>query len=671
MAEDNYKPQDINTFLPGQFTGIGMYDEGGKFEVKQEFIDAARAKALEEGKKYIGDATAFETFKDRLFDIPDATIALVSGTGETLSEFALGLAKETLKGAQLSTTTDLKKIKEIREKPGLTSYFDQLNFPRTNIYDSKISGITPTDAAEFTGEVLAPFPGGILAAGAKSAATPVLKGIGQLSDDIIKSFTKGDSGFRASAGSGKPGRKVGYKKPNPKMMDLNFILNSDPKKKEKAIDLFEKMRTGKISDVEASKAIESLFPEKSALYQPKINKTTTQFTKIKSDYLEQRRKDPKFEEDIYDIKVDSPNQPKPAMRNKTQEIIKLADKDSSLEPYAVKYANAYAKITGKNPKNLMSDNDYIQSKKTAIAILNFNNKAGDELLKVPSNGQVSVLDDGTRTFVSREGLTAKKSFQVDYSVGDIVKGEAIKHLRNIADSTGKPFSMVSREISKQNPYVADKILEMRTFFNEDLGRAHFYGLDHVQAPRFGGTNSMDNLRFTMEGPHNSLKPLTPDKTLSDIAIKNKSRMEDDVHKLAIKLVDNIAAGKNDEAIKISEQIKKITNDFANTYKKTDFQIGEPYVPIKTGDNTAEFVKYSDYLKLDSKSKNRISELLPDQFNKPNAGKSIEEQVDEVYTIYAEMFNLGGPIKKSDMTQLMPMGKKDGGIVGINHLTRPL
>jgi len=660
-----------------QFSGLGMYDEGGKFEVKQEFIDAARAKAIEEGKKYYGDATNFEVFRDGILNLPDSAINFVARGAEGTGELFAGLASLVMKGGQLATTTDPDKITQILSEPSFTKYMGAFRnkIPTPNLYESDISGVEDVEkafgtAGYYTSPVpMAPFAKGIpfLLKASKAAK----EGTENIAKDVVKSFTQGDSGFRASAGSGKPGRKVGYRKPNPKMMDLNFILNSDPKKKKQAIDLFEKMRTGKISDVEAAKAIESLFPEKSALYQPKINKTTTQFTKIKSDYLEQRRKDPKFEEDIYDIKVDSPNQPKPAMRDKTQEIIKLADKDSSLEPYAVKYANAYAKITGKNPKNLMSDNDYIQSKKTAIAILNFNNKAGDELLKVPSNGQVSVLDDGTRTFVSREGLTAKKSFQVDYSVGDIVKGEAIKHLRNIADSTGKPFSMVSREISKQNPYVADKILEMRTFFNEDLGRAHFYGLDHVQAPRFGGTNSMDNLRFTMEGPHNSLKPLTPDKTLSDIAIKNKSRMEDDVHKLAIKLVDNIAAGKNDEAIKISEQIKKITNDFANTYKKTDFQIGEPYVPIKTGDNTAEFVKYSDYLKLDSKSKNRISELLPDQFNKPNAGKSIEEQVDEVYTIYAEMFNLGGPIKKSDMTQLMPMGKKDGGIVGIDHLTRPL
>ena len=41
--------------IPGVPSGqlpTGIFDEGGKFEPKQEFIDAARAKALEEGKKY-------------------------------------------------------------------------------------------------------------------------------------------------------------------------------------------------------------------------------------------------------------------------------------------------------------------------------------------------------------------------------------------------------------------------------------------------------------------------------------------------------------------------------------------------------------------------------------------------------------------------------------------
>ena len=258
---------------------------------------------------------------------------------------------------------------------------------------------------------------------------------------------------------------------------------------------------------------------------------------------------------------------------------------------------------------------------------------------------------GVRTFVNREGISAKKSFEKDFKVGDIVKGEAAKHLRNIADSTGKPFSMVSREINRQNPYVADRILEMRKFFNEDLGQAHFYGLDHVKAPRFGGTNAIENLHFTMEGPHNALKPLDPTKTLSDIDVKNKSKMEADVHKLALQLVDNVSSGNIDKATELSEQIRQITDSFANTYSKTDFHIGEPYVPVKTGDNSAEFIKYTDYLKLTPKLKKIVTDLLPDQFNKPNAGISIEDQVDQVYNVYAEMFNLGGPISKEQMTQM--------------------
>tara|TARA_R110002012_G_scaffold312546_1_gene523369 strand:+ start:39 stop:2009 length:1971 start_codon:yes stop_codon:yes gene_type:complete len=156
----------------------------GKFSPKQEYIDAARAKALEEGKKYVGDATAFEKFKDALYDIPDATIALISGSSETLSELALGLAKATLQGAQMATTTDPKRVEEIRKEPGFTSYFDQLNFPRSNIHDSKISGVTPTDVAEWTGKYIAPVPiGGIAAAGAK--AFPVIaKGAVKAADEF-------------------------------------------------------------------------------------------------------------------------------------------------------------------------------------------------------------------------------------------------------------------------------------------------------------------------------------------------------------------------------------------------------------------------------------------------------------------------------------------------------
>ena len=84
MAEDKN--------LIGQFPGLRMYDEGGKFEVKQEYIDAARAKAIEEGKKYYGDATNFEVFRDSVLNLPDAAINFVARGAEGTGELAAGIA---------------------------------------------------------------------------------------------------------------------------------------------------------------------------------------------------------------------------------------------------------------------------------------------------------------------------------------------------------------------------------------------------------------------------------------------------------------------------------------------------------------------------------------------------------------------------------------------------
>ncbi len=496
--------------------------------------------------------------------------------------------------------------------------------------------------------------------------TDYLKSLGSTADDVTRNVPINKQNRAAAIQQGKEkarqnqhmrkrapgaGRKVGYRKPvmDSKQISLEFLENiKDPKIKQSVFNLLESTRTGKISDTEAAQGISAFFPDKSNLYQPKINKTTTRFTKVKNDYFNKRRNDPKFEEDIYDIYVEGPNQPKPEMRDKALKVLEEAEKDVSMEPFVVKFQNAYSRVMGKSYPKL--PNDFESVRRTAKAILKFNNKTTDNLYK-GKEGQIFVGDDGVRTFVSRDGLTNKQSFDKDYDIGDIVKGKGAQHFRNIADSTGKPFSMVFREVTQQNPYVAEKLLDMRRFFDKDLGRAHFFGLDHIKPHRFGGTNSSDNLRFTMEGPHNSLKDLGPEKTLADIDVKNKSRMEDDVHKLALKVVDNVAAGKVDEAAKISEQIKEITNAFGRTYTKIDFHIGEPYVLIKTGANDGQYVKYADHLKLTPRLKKIVSELIPDQFRKPSVGKTMEEQVDQVYNIYADMFNIGGPINKEAMTQL--------------------
>ena len=205
MAEDKN--------LIGQFPGLRMYDEGGKFEVKQEFIDAARAKAIEEGKKYYGDATNFEVFRDSVLNLPDAAINFVARGAEGTGELAAGIASLAFKGAQLATTTDPDKLTQIMSEPSFTKYMGAYKgkLGKPNLFTSDISGIEENvdrvgDVAYLASPVpMAPFAKGIpfLFKAGKAAK----EGTENIAKDVVKSFTQGDSGFRASAG-GKKGTVV-------------------------------------------------------------------------------------------------------------------------------------------------------------------------------------------------------------------------------------------------------------------------------------------------------------------------------------------------------------------------------------------------------------------------------------------------------------------------------
>ena len=198
MAEDKN--------LIGQFPGLRMYDEGGKFEVKQEYIDAARAKAIEEGKKYYGDATNFEVFRDSVLNLPDAAINFVARGAEGTGELAAGIASLAFKGAQLATTTDPDKLTQIMSEPSFTKYMGAYKgkLGKPNLFTSDISGIEENvdrvgDVAYLASPVpMAPFAKGIpfLFKAGKAAK----EGTENIAKDVVKSFTQGDSGFRASAG---------------------------------------------------------------------------------------------------------------------------------------------------------------------------------------------------------------------------------------------------------------------------------------------------------------------------------------------------------------------------------------------------------------------------------------------------------------------------------------
>ncbi len=460
-----------------------------------------------------------------------------------------------------------------------------------------------------------------------------------------------------------------------KTLNYEYILNSsDPLKKQQALDVLENLRKGRLKKFEAEKELKRLFPEKTGM----VGDVNYAFTKLKNTYEDARRRSPKFEEDIFDINISASKggkKPTAVTKDIADRLIKIADADTSSEPFSVKFANAFIKELKPNlGKGKISDTSYPTYKNTANAILKFRNR--DDIVDMPTQGKgkVFINDDGTRTVVqgARGGDKSAKELFMEIPEGELVKGYPAQYMKqNVVDASGQTYTKAFNSVTKQNPYVADKLADMRQFFDEDLGQYHFYGLDHIQPLRFGGTNANTNLRFTMEGPHSAVDTLTPNKTLSDIDVKNKSKMEAEIHGLGTDIVDilyeasraNNPATKaklQEQAITLSQQIKNMTNAFSKTYNKVDFHIGEPYVAVKTGD-TAKFIKYSDYVGANNETRNLISQLIPDQFNKPNAGKSIEQQVDEVYTIYADMFNLGGPIKKEAMQQMT--NYKDGGPVG--------
>lgn len=99
---NDYDPYDINQFQMGQLPSYeSLYSDQGKFPVDQNKVDEMRAAALAEGKKFYGDATGFEVFKEGLFNLPDGVINYFAGSAEGMGELLAGLFEATKKGAQI------------------------------------------------------------------------------------------------------------------------------------------------------------------------------------------------------------------------------------------------------------------------------------------------------------------------------------------------------------------------------------------------------------------------------------------------------------------------------------------------------------------------------------------------------------------------------------------
>ena len=168
-----------------QFPGLGMYDEGGKFDVDPKTVERLRAEAEEQGLIFSGDATAGQKLSEFIRNAPDAAYSFLARGTEGIAELATGLALATYKGGRLATETDPEKLKEIMAEPAFTKYLGEFRgaLGNLNLGENRISGLSPEKIAGVIGYYTAPVPTGIMAAGARAVPT-LVKGAGQVADEL-------------------------------------------------------------------------------------------------------------------------------------------------------------------------------------------------------------------------------------------------------------------------------------------------------------------------------------------------------------------------------------------------------------------------------------------------------------------------------------------------------
>ena len=704
-----------DTFLPGQLPSFeSLYGEEGKFPVDPDTVARLRAEAEEQGLIFKGDATTGQQISEFIRNAPDATYSFLARGAEGIAELATGLALATYKGGRLATETDPEKQKEIMAEPAFTKYLGEFRgaLGNLNLGENKISGLSPEEVAGVIGYYTAPVPTGIMAAGARAVPT-LVKGAGQVADELattarffpeynpLKKFEAKSVGAKAVDEGSKTQKKPEGVTSIKEMIDDKTLktgdeLTTDPLNlvsikntrlekiregyKNKMIqqsktqlntkgvkEILENMRTGKISQSDGINQLNAMFPGQAMGSNIKVGRG---FFRLRDLYNSTRTKK---KNDIFDMEIEGRggNIIGNVRKKQIVDAINAAEKSKSKEPFAIKFANEYHKLTRGEDQPIKkistTEKDSIKAVLKAV-----NKEKRIEELDLANIAEAS--EDGTY-YVQKEQKIFSAEAWNKVKVGEIVpSGEATKKLKNtiLSEGSEKSFSKVKTEIFGNN-IISSKIKRLEELF-EDLGKEHVYSLDHIHPKLFGGTDNADNLRFIVEGPHNSGKRLDPDATfMGDTTVANKSAFEADIYSKAKEITELVKKGDLEKAREISEEINKLQNNFKNTYDNIDFVIGEAYVPIKTGDTTAKYIKYSEYLKLTPVQQKQVSELIPRYENLPNQNVSIEKSLDKVIDVYRDAAQdfPGGKIERDFISQIAPEGKREGGMMSIFDMIQPI
>ena len=246
-----------------------------------------------------------------------------------------------------------------------------------------------------------------------------------------------------------------------------------------------------------------------------------------------------------------------------------------------------------------------------------------------------------------------------------------------ADGNFSNFIQTKRSFLS-NPGVKEKLDQINRLFPESKGAV--ISLDHVQPQRFGGTNDSFNLRYIFESGH--LKGMQQTAKESDdftffvnpqgnvinkrLTVSSKTKMEDEVYKKSIKIIDLVADGKIKQAEKLSEEIFVVVDNFKKVNPNIDFKLGIPFVPVRAGENVIAYKSYANYKKLNQKQLQQLftgdTPLLQEYENLPNAGDSIAKSFDKAYEKLAPFIVEGQKLSDEARRGLFEM--KRGGAVGL-------
>jgi hypothetical protein len=451
-------------------------------------------------------------------------------------------------------------------------------------------------------------------------------------------------------------KNISKSKVNKKVSTINDVPEEFRPQLE---EIFEKIRTGKVTLAQGAEEAQGLYP-KSGFFSKKGAGIPKKFTDIFSDYKSYKNfneKDPfKY---FSNVKITAKGKPlaegsfrdftpSPKKIAEVLEVIKMADKMNPKIDYGIRFSNAF-----KNFK-LGKDAEYPDKMQEAFGTGNWNGfrSLADEMLKFTGRKESAFMKFPKNAYKSADGKSIEFK-TLGESFNEIIQTFDQKGRQNILNATNEIVETAGRSTKDDN------------YINQV--KARFFVTRFVENAKSGKNPASNDEIIKVLNNVNKKdlgKVLKVDKALRD----NFKRLEelgiDTIEKFDLSHMEDVAtnwktaldannlfftsATKNQGLQKsLNKEVLKLINKIKNSdaSKIDDLQLEVK----KVGDK----LKEADLVSIISGEKIGATDI--NYIN--SAKKMFTEMDDELF--FPEMMRTGAS------------PKKDGGMVGISHLTRPL